>query len=110
MSEEFNRVTESSLVDIDDALGKIIPMGPYLLIRPEKPKNKTKSGIVLPDSIKIFTYRGRVLEISPILKAHYEKEDVDLEARIGKNDFVIFRFTGGEAVSGSCAWRRRCRD
>lgn len=40
------------------------PLGPRILIRKDEGRQKTKGGIVLPDSTEIPTITGRVVEIS----------------------------------------------
>lgn len=59
------------------------PLGPRILIRKDEGRQKTKGGIVLPDSTEIPTITGRVVEIS--LEVH-NKDDFPVR----KYDKVLF--------------------
>ncbi|MBL4701128.1 MAG: co-chaperone GroES [Phycisphaeraceae bacterium] len=55
MSESQNKKQVMEIVE---------PLGKRVLIRKDQDKNKTKSGIHLPDKIEIPTLTGRVMSIS----------------------------------------------
>lgn len=59
------------------------PLGPRILIRKDEGRQKTKGGIVLPDSSEIPTITGRVVEIS------LEVENMD-DFPVRKYDKVLF--------------------
>ncbi len=59
------------------------PLGPRILIRKDEARQKTKGGIVLPDSTEIPTITGRVVEISLEVE---NKEDFPVR----KYDKVLF--------------------
>ena len=59
------------------------PLGPRILIRKDEGRQKTKGGIVLPDSSEIPTITGRVVEIS------VEVENKD-DFPVRKYDKVLF--------------------
>ena len=59
------------------------PLGPRILIRKDEGRQKTKGGIVLPDSTEIPTITGRVVEISLEVE---NKEDFPVR----KYDKVLF--------------------
>ena len=59
------------------------PLGPRILIRKDESRQKTKGGIVLPDSTEIPTITGRVVEISLEVE---NKEDFPVR----KYDKVLF--------------------
>ncbi len=59
------------------------PLGPRILIRKDEGRQKTKGGIVLPDSTEIPTITGRVVEIS------LEVQNMD-DFPVRKYDKVLF--------------------
>ena len=59
------------------------PLGPRILIRKDESRQKTKGGIVLPDSSEIPTITGRVVEISA-------EVDRDEDFPVKKYDKVLF--------------------
>ena len=59
------------------------PLGPRILIRKDEARQKTKGGIVLPDTTEIPTITGRVVEISLEVE---NKEDFPVR----KYDKVLF--------------------
>jgi chaperonin GroES len=59
------------------------PLGKRILIRKDESRQKTRGGIVLPDSAEIPTITGRVVEIS----AQIERDD---DFPIRKYDKVLF--------------------
>ncbi len=59
------------------------PLGPRILIRKDESRQKTKGGIVLPDSSEIPTITGRVVEIS----AEVDRDD---DFPVKKYDKVLF--------------------
>jgi chaperonin GroES len=59
------------------------PLGKRILIRKDEPRQKTRGGIVLPDSSEIPTITGRVVEISVQIER-------DNDFPIRKYDKVLF--------------------
>jgi co-chaperonin GroES (HSP10) len=72
--------------NVDDRLSETIsPMGWYVLVRPDEPKEKTAGGIILPGENKIPVLTGRILEIGP------EAQNESHNFPISKYDKVIYK-------------------
>ena len=71
---------------------QLIPIRDQVLIQPYPPKHETKTGIILPESITIPTFRARVIKLSWFIVAGYKAQDVPDEARIHELDLVVCHF------------------
>ncbi len=77
------------------AVKKLIPIGDRVVVQPKPDEQKTKSGIVLPDSAKERPSEGTVIAVGSgrILD---NGQKVPLEVKIG--DKVIYSKYGGNEV------------
>ncbi len=70
------------------------PLGDRIVVKPVEREEKTKSGIVLPDTAKEKPQEGEVVAVGP---GKYEKgERVPMEVKVG--DRVIYSKYGGTEV------------
>ncbi len=74
---------------------KLVPIGDRVVVKPEPEEQKTKSGIVLPDSAKEKPSEGTVIAVGPG-KVLENGQRVPLEVKIG--DKVIYSKYGGTEV------------
>jgi len=74
---------------------KLVPIGDRVVVKPEPEEQKTKSGIVLPDSAKEKPSEGTVIAVGPG-KVLENGQRVPLEVKIG--DRVIYSKYGGTEV------------
>ncbi len=74
---------------------KLVPIGDRVVVKPEPEEQKTKSGIVLPDSAKEKPSEGTVIAVGPG-KVLENGQRVALEVKIG--DKVIYSKYGGTEV------------
>lgn len=73
---------------------KLKPLGDRIVVKPVEKEEKTKSGIVLPDTAKEKPQEGEVVAVGP---GKYEKgERVPMEVKVG--DRVIYSKYGGTEV------------
>lgn len=73
---------------------KLKPLGDRIVVKPIEKEEKTKSGIVLPDTAKEKPQEGEVVAVGP---GKYEKgERVPMEVKVG--DRVIYSKYGGTEV------------
>ncbi len=74
--------------------GKIRPLDDRILVKPEEPEEKTKGGIVLPDTAKEKPLRGEVIAAGPG-KLLTSGKRAPLSLRAG--DRVVYaKYTGSE--------------
>jgi chaperonin GroES len=67
---------------------KIKPFEDRVLVEPEMEENKTKGGIIIPDTAKEKPKTGRVIEVGT---------DEDLAGKIKAGDKIVYaKFTGDE--------------
>jgi len=72
------------------------PMGMKLIVRPEKKQEKTKSGIILPDTAKEKPQTGEVLAAGPGGQTH---TGVDYKMTVKVGDEILYpKFTGTEVT------------
>ena len=74
---------------------KLRPLGDRVVIKPVEREEKTKSGIVLPDTAKEKPQRGKVLAVGPGPRdedGEYIKMDVE------EGDEIIFSKYGGTEI------------
>jgi chaperonin GroES len=96
---------------LEDCAPGIKPVEYYVLIAPEKIEEKTKGGIILPESKKeidqIATQRGLIVAQSPLAWTF-----ADGEAHRGKvGDTVLFgRYAGSLIIGADGQEYRLCRD
>lgn len=90
---DVNQSGQAQVVGCNE-LETIIPLRDQVLILPDPPKSTTKSGLVLPDTIKIPTCRGRVLAVSWFVSNAYIEKDVPEQHQIVAGDRVVFHFGG----------------
>jgi co-chaperonin GroES (HSP10) len=74
---------DSGLLGVSKLTDYVEPLGKRILIRKDESRQKTRGGIVLPDSSEIPTITGRVVEISVQIE-----RDEDFPIR--KYDKVLF--------------------
>lgn len=74
---------------------KLVPIGDRLVVKPEPEEQKTKSGIVLPDSAKEKPSEGTVIAVGPG-RTLDSGQRVPLEVKIG--DKIIYAKYGGTEV------------
>lgn len=73
---------------------KLKPLGDKIVVKPIEKEEKTKSGIVLPDTAKEKPQEGEVVAVGP---GKFEKgERVPMEVKVG--DHVIYSKYGGTEV------------
>ena len=73
---------------------QIHPMSDRVVIRPTKQEEMTKSGIVLPDTVRERPQEGEVVAVGP---GRYMKNGKRLEMEIKKGDKVIYsKYAGSE--------------
>ncbi len=73
---------------------KLKPLGDKIVVKPIEKEEKTKSGIVLPDTAKEKPQEGEVVAVGP---GKFEKgERVPMEVKVG--DRVIYSKYGGTEV------------
>jgi len=74
---------------------KLVPIGDRVVVKPEPEEQKTKSGIVLPDTAKEKPSEGTVIAVGPG-KVLENGQRVALEVKVG--DKVIYSKYGGTEV------------
>ena len=74
---------------------KLVPIGDRVVVKPEPEEEKTKSGIVLPDTAKEKPQEGTVIAVGPgrVLDSG---QRVPLEVKVG--DKIIYSKYGGTEV------------
>jgi chaperonin GroES len=85
------------VAQIEAGTKTIRPSGNRVLVKPEDAKEKTKGGILLPDTAKEKPQTARIIALGPGRRA----ENGDLIALVGyeKNDLVLLqRYSGTEVV------------
>ena len=74
---------------------KLVPIGDRVVVKPEPEEEKTKSGIVLPDTAKEKPQEGTVVAVGPG-KVLDNGQRVPLEVKVG--DRIIYAKYGGTEV------------
>ena len=69
-------------------MAKLHPLGDHIIVKPSKPEEVTKSGIVLPSSSSDKSEQGEVVAIGPG-KLNEKGERVPMDVKVG--DKVIFK-------------------
>ena len=77
------------------AKAKLTPLGDRVVVKPEPSEEKTKSGIVLPDSAKEKPQEGTVVAVG-IGRVLDNGQKVPLEVKVG--DKIIYSKYGGTEV------------
>jgi len=73
---------------------KLQPLGDHVVVKPLESEEKTKSGIVLPDTAKEKPQEGEVIAIG---SGRYEEgKKIPLEVKVG--DKIIFAEYGGQKI------------
>ena len=74
---------------------KLVPIGDRVVVKPEPEEEKTKSGIVLPDTAKEKPQEGTVIAVGPgrVLDSG---QRVPLEVKVG--DKIIYSKYGGTEI------------
>ncbi len=76
---------------------KIKPLGDRILVKPLEPEEKTKGGIVLPDTAKEKPQEGKVVAVGKG-KSTEEGKNVPLEVKVG--DKVLYgKYSGTEITT-----------
>lgn len=71
---------------------KLQPLGDHVIVKPLESEEKTKSGIVLPDTAKEKPMEGEVIAVGP---GRYEEgKKIPMEVKVG--DKVIYSEFGGQ--------------
>ena len=73
---------------------KIQPLADRVVVKPVESEERTKSGIVLPDTAKEKPQQGEVIAVGPGKRD--DEKRVPLEVRVG--DRVIYRKYGGTEI------------
>lgn len=74
---------------------KIRPLSDHVLIEPIEKEEKTKAGIVLPETAEKESQQGKVVAVGPGKKLPSGKV---LEMSVKKGDIVIFRKYGPDEI------------
>ncbi len=74
---------------------KLKPIGDKIIVEPEKEEEKTKSGIVLPDTAKEKPQKGKVIAVGPG-KVLDNGQRSQMEVKVG--DTVIYSKYAGTEV------------
>jgi len=73
---------------------KIQPLGDRVVVKPEKEESKTKSGIIIPDTAKEKSHKGKVIAVG---KGKYEDGKLlPLSLKLG--DIVLYKEYGGDEI------------
>lgn len=71
---------------------KIKPLGNRVIVKPQDQESKTKSGIIIPDTAKEKSHRGKVLSVGP-----GKCEDGKMiEMTVKPNDVVLYKEYAGD--------------
>jgi chaperonin GroES len=71
------------------------PLGDRVIVKPQEPEQKTKSGIVLPDSAQEKPQSGEVIEVGP---GRINDDGKAIPLSVKKGDIVIFSKYGGTEI------------
>jgi chaperonin GroES len=74
---------------------KIHPLGDRLVVKPSEREERTKSGIVLPDTVKERPQEGKVIATGP---GRLTDEGKRLEMDVKVGDTVIYAKYGGTEI------------
>jgi chaperonin GroES len=72
---------------------KLKPIGDRIIVRREQAEDKTKAGIVLPDSAKQKPQRGKVLAVGP---GKISKDGTRRPLQVKEGDMVLFTAWAGD--------------
>lgn len=73
---------------------KIVPLADRVVIKPLEQESKTKSGIIIPDTAKEKSQKGKVVAVG---KGKYEDGKlVPLSVKLG--DIVLYKEYGGDEI------------
>jgi len=73
---------------------KIVPLADRVVVKPLEEESKTKSGIIIPDTAREKSHKGKVITKGP---GKYEDgKIVPLSVKIG--DIVLYKEYGGEEM------------
>lgn len=73
---------------------KIVPLADRVVIKPLEQESKTKSGIIIPDTAKEKSQKGKVIAVG---KGKYEDgKPVPLSVKLG--DIVLYKEYGGDEI------------
>lgn len=73
---------------------KLKPLGDHVIVKPMESEERTKSGIVLPDTAKEKPMEGEIIAVGP---GRYEEgKKIPMEVKVG--DKVIFSEFGGQKL------------
>ena len=71
---------------------KILPLGDRVVVKPLEQESKTKSGIIIPDTAKEKSQKGKVIAKGP---GKYEDGKL-IPMQIKINDTVLYKEYGGD--------------
>ena len=74
---------------------KLEPLGDRLVIKPIEREEKTKSGIVLPDTVKERPQEGEVIAVGP---GRMTDDGKRIEMDVKKGDVVVYAKYGGTEI------------
>lgn len=75
---------------------KIKPLADRVVVKPSEEEEKTKSGIVLPDTAKEKPQQGEIVAVGPGKWDEDGEKRIPLEVKVG--DKVIYRKYGGTEI------------
>ncbi len=76
-------------------MAKLQPLADRLVVKPSQKEEKTKSGIVLPDTVKEKPQEGEVMAVGPGRMTEDGKR-IPMDLKVG--DIVIFAKYGGSEI------------
>lgn len=74
---------------------KLEPLGDRLVVKPIEREEKTKSGIVLPDTVKERPQEGEVIAVGP---GRMTDDGKRIEMDVKKGDVVVYAKYGGTEI------------
>ena len=75
---------------------KIQPLSDHLVVKPIEKEEKTKSGLVLPDTAKEKPQEGKVLAVGPGKLSEDGKVRIAIDVKVG--DTVLYAKYGGTEI------------
>jgi chaperonin GroES len=73
---------------------KLHPLGDRVIVKPQEEETKTKSGIIIPDTAKEKSHRGKIIAVG---KGNFEDGKlVPLSVKVG--DVVLYKEYGGDEI------------
>jgi chaperonin GroES len=73
---------------------KLKPLADLVIVKPAELESKTKSGIIIPDTAKEKSQKGKVLAVGPGKMS--KGELVPLSVKVG--DMVLYKEYGGDEI------------